>query len=48
MEHFNTPNSVTGIRVGTVYALPTVAEDAAYLELTVGDDALVDKVRRKM
>jgi len=37
VEHFNTLNSITGILVGTVGALPTVAEGAAYTELTVGD-----------
>jgi hypothetical protein len=37
VEHFNTLNSITGILVGTVGALPTVAEGAAYTELAVGD-----------
>ena len=37
VEHFNTLNSITGIPVGKVGALPTVAEDAAYTELTVED-----------
>lgn len=37
VEHFNTLNAITGILVGTVGALPSVAEGAAYTELTVGD-----------
>jgi hypothetical protein len=38
-EHFNTLNSVSGTLVGTVGDLPTVAEGAAYTELSVGDSA---------
>ena len=37
VEHFNTLNAITGILVGTVGALPSVAEGAAYTELAVGD-----------
>ncbi|MDX9863858.1 MAG: hypothetical protein RBT34_03530, partial [Anaerolineaceae bacterium] len=37
VEHFNTLNSITGILMGTVGALPSVAEGAAYTELAVGD-----------
>lgn len=37
VEHFTSLNSVTGVLVGTVGALPTVAEGAAYTELSVGD-----------
>jgi hypothetical protein len=37
VEHFNTLNAITGTLVGTVGALPTVAEGAAYTELVVGD-----------
>jgi hypothetical protein len=36
-EHFETLNTVTGTLVGTVGALPTVAEGAEYTELKVGD-----------
>ena len=37
VEHFNTLNAITGILVGTVGTLPSVAEGAAYTELAVGD-----------
>lgn len=37
VEHFNTLNQITGTLVGTVGALPEVAEGAAYTELVVGD-----------
>ena len=37
MEHFDSLNAITGILVGTVGALPDVAEDGEYTELTVGD-----------
>jgi hypothetical protein len=36
-EHFNNLNDITGILVGTVGALPTVAEGAEYTELAIGD-----------
>lgn len=37
VEHMTTLNTVTGILVGTVGSLPTVAEGAEYTELAVGD-----------
>ena len=37
VEHFNTLNGITGILIGTVGTLPTVAEGAEYTELVVGD-----------
>ena len=37
VEHFTTLNSITGTIVGTVGALPTVAEGGEYTELAVGD-----------
>ena len=37
VEHFNTLNSITGVLVGTVGTLPTVAEGGEYTELAVGD-----------
>lgn len=37
VEHFNSLQSITGTLVGTVGALPSVAEGAAYTELVVGD-----------
>jgi len=37
VEHFNTLNGITGTLVGTVGALPSVAEGAEYTELMVGD-----------
>lgn len=37
VEHFNTLNQITGTLVGTVGALPEVAEGAAYTELVIGD-----------
>ena len=37
VEHMTTLNTVTGILVGTVGTLPTVAEGAEYTELTIGD-----------
>lgn len=36
-EHFDTLNQVTGILVGTVGNLPSVAEGAEYTELKIGD-----------
>ncbi len=36
-EHFDTLNTVTGILVGTVGTLPSVAEGAAYQPLEIGD-----------
>jgi hypothetical protein len=37
VEHFTTLNSITGVLVGTVGSLPTVAEGGEYTELAVGD-----------
>ena len=37
VEHFNTLNQITGVLVGTVGALPSVAEGAEYTELKIGD-----------
>ncbi|MEE4194486.1 MAG: hypothetical protein V2J07_04735 [Anaerolineae bacterium] len=37
VEHFQTLNNITGILVGTVGSLPSVAEGGAYTELQVGD-----------
>ena len=37
VEHFNSLQQITGTLVGTVGALPTVAEGAEYTELVVGD-----------
>ena len=37
VEHFTSLNQITGILVGTVGTLPTVAEGAEYTELAVGD-----------
>jgi len=37
VEHFETLNSITGIIVGTVGTLPSVAEGAEYTELKIGD-----------
>jgi hypothetical protein len=37
VEHFNTLNQITGVLVGTVGALPEVAEGAEYTELKIGD-----------
>jgi hypothetical protein len=37
VEHFATLNSITGVLVGTVGTLPTVAEGGEYTELAVGD-----------
>lgn len=37
VEHFDTLNTITGTLVGTVGALPAVAEGAEYTELAVGD-----------
>ena len=37
VEHFNTLNQITGILVGTVGSLPSVAEGGVYTELSVGD-----------
>ncbi len=37
VEHFNSLNGITGTLVGTVGSLPSVAEQAEYTELAVGD-----------
>jgi len=37
VEHFTNLNDITGILVGTVGALPTVAESGEYTELAIGD-----------
>ncbi len=37
VEHFTSLNDITGILVGTVGSLPTVAEGAEYTELAIGD-----------
>jgi hypothetical protein len=37
VEHFDTLNQITGVLVGTVGALPAVAEGAEYTELVIGD-----------
>jgi hypothetical protein len=37
VEHFNTINQITGTLVGTVGALPVVAEGAVYTPFTIGD-----------
>ena len=37
IEHFETLNAITGVLVGTVGALPSVAEGAEYTELKIGD-----------
>ncbi|MFA5810683.1 MAG: hypothetical protein WC935_10195 [Thermoleophilia bacterium] len=37
VEHFTNLNSITGVLIGTVGALPTVAEGAEYTELAIGD-----------
>ncbi len=37
VEHCNTLNDITGILVGTVGSLPTVAEGGEYTELAIGD-----------
>jgi hypothetical protein len=37
VEHFNSLKSITGTLIGTVGALPTVAESGEYTELAVGD-----------
>ncbi len=37
VEHFNSINTITGTLVGTVGALPAVAEGAEYTELPIGD-----------
>jgi hypothetical protein len=37
VEHFETLNQITGILVGTVGALPSIAEGAEYTELKIGD-----------
>jgi len=37
VEHFSSLNDITGVLVGTVGTLPTVAEGAEYTELAVGD-----------
>jgi hypothetical protein len=37
VEHFETLNQITGVLVGTVGALPGVAEGAEYTELKIGD-----------
>ena len=37
VEHFTSLNDITGVLIGTVGALPSVAEGAEYTELAVGD-----------
>ena len=37
IQHFNSLNDITGMLVGTVGSLPTVAEGAEYTELPIGD-----------
>jgi hypothetical protein len=37
VEHFNSLNTITGVLVGTVGTLPSVAEGAEYTELAIGD-----------
>lgn len=37
VEHFDTLNDITGVLVGTVSSLPSVAEGGAYTELVIGD-----------
>ena len=37
IEHFTSLNQITGTLIGTVGALPTVAEGAEYTELAIGD-----------
>ena len=37
VEHFNSFNTITGTLIGTVGALPAVAEGGEYTELIVGD-----------
>jgi hypothetical protein len=37
IEHFTNLNGITGTLIGTVGALPTVAEGAEYTELAIGD-----------
>ena len=37
VEHFSSLNDITGMLVGTVGSLPTVAEGAEYTELPIGD-----------
>jgi hypothetical protein len=37
VEHFNNLNLITGTLVGTIASLPSVAEQAEYTELAVGD-----------
>jgi hypothetical protein len=38
VEHFNSLNSITGTLVGTIASLPSIAEQAEYTELAVGDN----------
>ncbi len=37
VEHFDSLNSITGVLVGTVGSLPSIAEGGEYTELAVGD-----------
>jgi hypothetical protein len=37
VEHFETLNDITGVLVGTVGTLPSIAEGAEYTELKIGD-----------
>lgn len=37
VEHFTSLNTITGVLIGTVGSLPSVAEGAEYTELAVGD-----------
>jgi hypothetical protein len=47
IQHFNTLNQITGILVGTVGLLPTVAEQGEYTELAVGDSPEVASFVKK-
>lgn len=47
IQHFNSLNQITGILVGTVGLLPTVAEQAEYTELAVGDSPEVASFVKK-
>ena len=47
VQHFNSLNQITGILVGTVGLLPTVAEQGEYTELPVGDSPEVASFVKK-
>jgi hypothetical protein len=47
VEHFTSLNDITGILVGTVGLLPTVAEQGEYTELAVGDSPEVASFVKK-